>query len=112
MPEIRFDDIIEITIGGKETRAIIDPRFVEVCEKGTIVCCGSSTDTPHAVGVVIEGSTIVVRASLFPWSRPKVVTLRLSGIRKGFRGRRFGDRTEAQFKANNEFINSAYSGEK
>ena len=51
-----------------------------------------------------------LRVARLPWLRPGTVQVRLSGIRKGFAGKRFPMRTHAQFVANEAFINSAYPG--
>jgi len=41
---------------------------------------------------------------------PVNVCIRLTGIRKGFAGLRFPDRTREQFLANEKHIRSAYPG--
>ena len=43
---------------------------------------------------------------------PVRLVIRLTGIRKGFAGKRFPDRTREQFLANEKFIRSAYPGNK
>jgi hypothetical protein len=108
MPEVRFDDVLEVALTGRVTVARLDRRFVEVCAAGSIMCCGWSGDRPGAVGVAIAGDCAVVTAARWAWARPVRLTLRLSGVRKGFKGQRFPFRTARQFTQNEAFINSAY----
>ena len=66
------------------------------------------TDIPVLVGAVVEGDKVRVQ---FAEENPNLslqVVIRLTGIRKGFRGLRFPSRTKAQFEANERFIRSAY----
>jgi hypothetical protein len=35
-PEVRFEDVVRVPVTGPVTRAVIDPRFIEVCEPGSI----------------------------------------------------------------------------
>lgn len=109
MPEVRFDDVMVVALDGHRTTLPMDKRFVEVCEAKSIRCCGWSGDRPGSVGVVVSEGSVVITASCFPFLRPQTVTLRLSGVRKGFRGKRFPFRTRKQFDENEAFINSAYS---
>ena len=86
----------------------IDPKFLEVCEANSVQVCGCVTDIPVLVGAVVEGDKIRVRfVEENPYQSVQVV-IRLTGIRKGFRGLRFPDRTRTQFEANERFIRSAY----
>ena len=109
MPEVRFDDVLVVALDGRRTVMPMDKRFVEVCEAKSIRCCGWSGDRRGSVAVVVSEGSVVITASCFPFLRPQTVTLRLSGVRKGFRGKRFPFRTRRQFDENEAFINSAYS---
>lgn len=108
MPEVRFDDVLAATVAQEDQDVRIDPHFVEVCTKGTIEVCGVSVDKPVVVGA--RAMKDVVRLQ-FGTQNPKQavrVVIRLTGIRRGFAGKRFPRRTHAQFVANERFINSAY----
>lgn len=110
-PEVRFDDVLVATIPKIDGCLPIDPRFLEVCEAGTVEACGCVVDAPVLVGATVEGCHVRVRfAEENPLERVRLV-VRLTGIRRGFRGHRFPDRTPAQFEANERFIRSAYPDE-
>jgi cyanophycinase-like exopeptidase len=90
----------------------IDPRYVEVCEANSIEVCGTSANIPVMIGAVVEGGQVnLSMASLSPIASPVRVVVRLTGIRKGFADKRFPNRTQKQFEANERFINSAYPAE-
>jgi hypothetical protein len=110
-PEVRFDDVIEVTVPQEYCCIPIDPRFIEVCEKGSIRVCGCVPDKPVLVGASVEDGSIAVQ---FDKRRPKTqvrLVLRITGIRRGFAGMRFPSRSRRQFVANEKFINSAYPAE-
>jgi len=108
-PEVRFNDVMIAEVTG-DTRVKIDPRFLDVCEPGSVEVCGGQPDVPVLVGARVEGDEMVIR---FAQENPEAVRLviSLTGIRKGFAGLRFPDRTRRQFEANERFIRSAYPHE-
>ena len=110
-PEVRFDDVMVVKLGKPNTYIPIDPKFLEVCEAGSVQVCGCTPDIPVLIGAVVEGGKVHVRIAQSDPNRIVQVVIRLTGIRKGFHGRRFPDRTRAQFEANERFIRSAYPGE-
>lgn len=111
MPEVRFDDVIIVEIPHKATRLSIDPRFVEVCEPGSIEVCGCTTNAPVAVGSCVRGSEVILEFAIEDISKTVRVVVRLTGTRRGFMGHRFPDRTRQQYEDNERFINSAYNQE-
>jgi hypothetical protein len=110
MPEVRFDDVLTATVTDDETLISIDPRFLEVCEPGSVQVCGCVPDVPIPVGAVVENDDVRVRLGVRCEGESVKLVLRLTGIRKGFSSQRFPDRTEEQFLANEAFIRSAYPG--
>jgi hypothetical protein len=111
MPEVRFDDVVTATVTDDETLIAIDPRFLEVCEPGTVEVCGCVPDLPIPVGAVVEDDQVRIRTSRLKSQASSLrVVIRLTGIRKGFGSQRFPNRTEEQFLANEAFIRSAYPG--
>ena len=110
MPEVRFDDVMTATIVEDETLLTIDPKFVEVCEPGSVQVCGCVPDLPIPIGAVVENDSVRVRLGARGEDQFVNLVVRLTGIRKGFNGQRFPDRAEEQFLANEEFIRSAYPG--
>ena len=54
MPEVRFDDVMTATVVEDETCLTIDPKFMEVCEPGSVQVCGCVPDQPIPVGAVVE----------------------------------------------------------
>lgn len=111
MPEVRFDDVLIVEIPKGTSRKFvtpIDPKFVEVCQKGTIEAVGYTTYKPVSVGIKVSGSVLEIHLPFF--NRPDRIVVRLSAIRKGFPNHRFPDRSKVQFEANERFIKSAYPG--
>lgn len=108
MPEVRFDDVMTASVGEDETRLPIDPKFLEVCELGSVQVCGCVPDLPIPVGAVVENDTVRVRLGVRSDDRSVNLVIRLTGVRKGFTSQRFPNRTEEQFVANEAFIRSAY----
>lgn len=104
-PEVRFDDVLTVSLKGRVTVVPLDSRYVEVCERDSIKVVGAVADRPAMLGAVVRLHQVVILSSHFP----AVVNLRLSGIRKGFKGMRFPSRTRQQFEENEAWINSAYS---
>jgi len=105
-PEVRFDDVMIVEAAAAETRAAIDPRFVAVCHPGSIEVCGLAPDCPVAIGAAVEGGEVVIRLAKNP-ARPARVVVRLTGVRRGFAGLRFPDRTRQEFEANERFLKMA-----
>lgn len=110
MPEVRFDDIIHATVMDKDSYVPIDPRLVDVCEPDSLAVCGCVPDVPVLVGAIVECGGIRVRLGGRKRKTPVTLTIRLTGIRKGFAGTRFPSRTREQFIANERFLQSAYPG--
>ncbi len=111
MPDVRFDDVMECAVEQRNQAVPIDPRFMEVCEPGTIRVCGTACDWPVAVGARIEGESVALRFGARKLGRTVRVVLRLSGVRKGFGDTerfRFPNRTKAQFEANERFLKRMY----
>jgi hypothetical protein len=108
-PEVRFDDVLLVTMVGRTATVPIDPKFVEVCEKNSIEVCAAQPDRPMMVGARVNGSHVHVTLSEESQTPVRIV-LRLTAIRRGFAGVRFPNRTREQFEANERFLQSAYPG--
>jgi len=107
MPEVRFDDILVVEVPQRDCTVPIDSRFIEVCEKDSVEVCGFAVSKPVAVKAKVVGD--VVHLEFGEQSEETIrIVLRLTGIRRGFAGKRFPRRTREQFLANEAFINSAY----
>jgi hypothetical protein len=106
-PEVRFDDVIVEWTQQKNTAIAIDPKFLEVCEPDSVEVCGCVANVPVTVGAMVNGTNVEVSFSRQTKKCVRLV-IRLTGIRKGFKGMRFEDRTAEQFRKNEAFINSAY----
>lgn len=109
MPEVRFDDYMEIFPKKRISKTPIDPKFMEVCEPDTVRVISAIGDVAPVKYARIEEGCVVLGTPF--WKRPNRVGIRLSGIRRGFRNLRFPDRTKNQFEHNEKFINSAYPDE-
>lgn len=108
-PEVRFDDILVAHVANADAYLPIDKHFLEVCESNSVQVCGCVPDLPVLIGAVVEGSQVHVRIAKADPNQPVRVVIRLTGIRRGFGGLRFPNRTKTQFEANERFIKSAYS---
>jgi hypothetical protein len=109
-PDVRFDDVLTATVTGPDTWLSIDPKFLDVCEPGTVQVCGVVPDVPIAVGAAVVDDRVRVRLPRRKTTSPVQLVIRLTGIRRGFGGHRFPDRTREQFEANERFLRSAYPG--
>ena len=106
---MRFDDVMQVSVTQRTTWLSIDPCYLDAIEPGTVQLCGCVPNEPVAVGAVVINERIRVR---LPRARKRPVNLviRLTAIRKGFRGLRLPSRTREQFVANERFLSSAYAG--
>jgi hypothetical protein len=111
--EVLFDFVLrDVPIVGRETKVKIDPRFLHVCEKGSIAVTGAPCGPePYPVGASVDGDTLTLSAYARKDRRPSKVTLKLTGVRRGFAGYDMPERSKAQFDANEKFLNSAYPAE-
>ena len=103
---MRFEDVVRIRITGPITTKTIDPRFIKVCEPGTIDVISMASPLPSLIGAVVDRNRIVVRVA---GDVPPFVIVTLSGIRAGHWGFRFPRKTHDQMLRNNAFWSSAAS---
>ena len=107
---MRFDDVLIATVPHVEKTVIpIDPRYIEVCEAGSIAVCGCAADLPVNVGATVRDNKVQIRFAEEKPAEKVQLVIRLTGIRRGFADRRFDNRTQAQFDANEKFIKMAYA---
>lgn len=108
--QVLFEFVLrDLYITGKETRVPIHPDHLAVCEPQSMTVVGAPCcTTPHTVGVEVVGNEVILRASRYPWQRPEKVSLRLTGIRKGFGQWDMPSRTLEQFNQNEESLKAMY----
>lgn len=106
-PEVRFDDVMTVHTGAADALFMVDPKFLEVCEPGSLEVCGTASDLPVMVGAKVEGENVRVRVKGNDEGAEVRVVIRLTGIRRGFAGLRFPDRTAEEFEANERFLKMA-----
>lgn len=107
--EVLFEFVMRnVPLTGAETRARIDDRFLAVCEPDSMVITGLTGDRAGSVGAIVEANEVVLSAWPLSFLRPTKVTLKLTGVRKGFKHLDMPERSREQFEANERFINSAY----
>lgn len=110
--EVLFEFVMRnVSLVGSKTVVAIDDRFLKVCEPDSMVITGITGDRAGSVGAVVEKNNIILSAWPLSFLRPKRVTLKLTGVRKGFKRYDMPERSREQFIANEEFINSAYPKE-
>lgn len=108
MPEVRFDDVLTAVIPQADTALPIDRRFLEVCVTDSVEVCGCVSDIPVLVGATTIANDVLVQFAEQKPDRHLRLVIRLTGIRKHYKGMRFPDRSREQFEANERFIKSAY----
>ena len=103
--EVRFEEIISIKTNGKiKIEHEIDPEFVFICEPDSIKAIGYTTTEPALCGVKVKEKKIIIT---FSGNISEEITVKLSGIRKGFANVRFEKKTEEQANHNNDFWGQA-----
>lgn len=95
-------DTMVVFMQGDRHRIPIDPKYIEVCESGTLEVYASQSNRPVAIGAEIDGGYINIELS-------KVVTearvvLSLTGIRRGFLNVRFANKTRIDFEKNERWL--------
>ena len=104
-PEVRFEEIISIKTNGRlKIEHEIDPEFVFICEPDSIKAISYTTTEPALCGVKVKENKLIIT---FSGNIPEEVTVKLSGIRKGFANVRFESKTKEQAHHNNNFWNQA-----
>lgn len=107
--EVLFEFVMrDVPLEGAKTIARIDDRFLAVCEPDSMTVTGVSGDRAGSVGAVVEENNVILSAWPISFLRPTKVTLKLTGVRKGFKHLDMPERSKEQFIANEKFINSAY----
>lgn len=108
-PEVRFNDVLTIdNISEHEIETKLCAEYVHSCEKNTIKVIGHAASDPCLVGFTVDGDSLLLKfAHAMPL--PESVNVHLSGIRKGFDGKRHQKKTLEQAKQNDAFWGSAYS---
>jgi hypothetical protein len=107
--EVLFEFVMrDVPLEGAKTVARIDDRFLAVCEPDSMTVTGVAGDRAGSVGAVVEENNVVLSAWPLSFLRPSKVTLKLTGVRKGFKHLDMPERSKEQFIANEKFINSAY----
>lgn len=110
--EVLFEFVMrDVSLVGSKTVVAIDDRFLKVCEPDSMVITGITGDRAGSIGAVVEKNNVVLSAWPLSFLRPRKVTLKLTGIRKGFKRYDMPERSRQQFIANEKFINSAYPKE-
>lgn len=118
--EVLFEFVLrDIPLTGRRTRYELDHRYRFVCEPNSLVVAGQpNPDVPANMSARIEGAYLVIEAEPAacwwkPWHKklPSKVTLKLTGVRRGFAGMNMPERSVAQFNANENFLNSIYPPE-
>jgi hypothetical protein len=122
-PEVRFEDFTKVEITGRITRVPVDPKYVVVCEPGTLNVRSVQGKRPASYGAWIgyDGYLYIDSGRLWRLKRGEV-NVSITGIRRGFAhssnpsdpfyNTRFPARTIEQFYDNEKFINQAYSHQK
>jgi hypothetical protein len=103
-PDVRFEDVVRVPITGTTTTISIDPRFLGVCESGSVEVISIATPVPALAGAMVAGESLRIQIT---GALPPFVIVTLSGIRRGRNGVRFPLKTREQMLRNNSFWDQA-----
>jgi hypothetical protein len=107
MPDARFRDHLQLTIPPAGLVLDLDPRFLAAIEPHSLRIVSLISD--HPVTAAITGHAISISQISNLQSQIISTTLTLSGIRRGFSGRRFPPFTRSQMQSNRLFYQLAHS---
>jgi len=102
-PDVRFEDtiVVERPKWARNWSVTTCGRFRSVLEDGSMEVVAYTSDKPVPVGFSIdEHGVLTIRTSYFPYNRPNRLVVKLAGIRRGFAGVKFEEKTQAEFDAN------------
>jgi hypothetical protein len=106
-PDIRFEEIFEIELMGREEFQInIDPLFLEVCEPNSVEVVGLMPSSPALVGAEVLGETILFKTKKISTQSSKIpesIRVTINGIRRGCAARRFEISDAREAKRNSFF---------
>ena len=105
MPEAIFEDVIKIYPKSNTVVQKIDEVFYNVCEEGSVEITSIVPSSPIVFGGRTENDKIIIEF-YGSFDLPKFVIIKLSGIRKGRKDRRFPVYTEEEANRNNQFWSS------
>ena len=119
-PEVRFEDFTQVEITGEITKLPVDPKYVVVCEPGTLNVRSVQGRRPVAYGAWVGHDGYLYVDSGLNWEeRRGIVNISITGIRRGFAKSsnpgdsfydpRFPARTADNFFDNEAYLNQAYS---
>lgn len=118
-PEVRFEDVITLDLSKHEPTAHvegfrriltytvkIDEEFIAVCEPGSITAVGGVCEEPLVFGSRVEGTEIQILVHDFTGRASQtgpIISVQLSGIRRGRAGVRFPEFTHEDMIRNDKF---------
>ena len=111
MPEARFEDMLVLKMTSSSQEFQIDPLFSEATEPGTLYPISAISNEPIYIGArVINHNLLLVELDFEPASEVTIY-VRLSGLRRGYKNKRFPTFTDKQMQKNNRFWAEAYAKE-
>ena len=104
MPETRFEDIISVSPMTQRCFYIdIDPEYIHVCEENSIKPISYVPSSACICGIKVEGNKLKIEIE---GQVPLEINIKLSGIRKGRRGKRFSKYNQEEAEKNLAFWDS------
>jgi hypothetical protein len=101
MPDVRFDEIMAIETEGKnKLKAKIDKNYIHVCEPNTIEPIAYTSSEPCSCGFNVSEGELFIKIE---GNVPKIVRVKLSGIRRYHANKRFEKFTYDEMRANSAF---------
>lgn len=103
-PQVRFEDVLQVTITGPETVYALAREFVDICELNSLSVVGLTAPIPVMLGAEIDDNLLRVRVA---GELPDYVIVKVSGLRAGHSELRFPRYSETQMKKNDAFWRQA-----
>ena len=104
MPEVRFEDVQKIYLTKEDEphriERDLDPLFVEACESGSIEVISVVPSGACVCSARVEEGRVIIDVI---GDSPVSVVVKVSGIRKGYSGKRFEKSTEDDARINDLF---------
>jgi hypothetical protein len=104
-PQVRFEDVLRITIAEAETVYPLPREFVDICELNSLCVVGATSPTPAMIGAEIDDNLLRLRIE---GELPAYVVVKISGLRGGHGQLRFPRYSQEQKQKNDAFWHQAW----
>jgi hypothetical protein len=103
-PQVRFEDVLRISITERETVHPLPREFVDICDLNSLSVIGATSPTPAMIGAEIDDNVLRLHIE---GKLPEYVVVKISGLRAGHGQLRFPRYSEVQKQKNDAFWRQA-----